>query len=312
MDNYELSYTLFLTESELFENLTNLGTSIIVESSNLELVQEGVKETILKYIEKISTAISKVWEKFKSIFENEKDKIYLKSISDKMQNPDPKFTMTNFPTYTFQKIESIKLVPFNYEEMKESLVSREDFLDKYYGAIDRNKSIIDSLRDMCITSRADTKCTAQLLKDMYKFCLSDFKSHVDKIEADLKIVNTSNKNIESMVNSIVSSTQESVSILEAVLFEAEEDEKKVEFKDDPNAKTEGHGKTEVVKHVTTYVKVSTDILTAKMNLYKEVYSLYMKTIKHYIKPAKEESEDNESVQSTETKTTTKVAQVKIN
>ena len=67
LEDYELQYNLYLAESELFTNLISLGGEVINESSGLMSIQEGVKETVINYLTKISNAIQEAWNKFKEI-----------------------------------------------------------------------------------------------------------------------------------------------------------------------------------------------------------------------------------------------------
>jgi hypothetical protein len=127
---------------------------------------------------------------------------------------------------------------------------------------------------------------------MYKFVSSDIKTEISKIENDLKTVNGSSQNIERLVQSVTpaETTQESVLFLESYL---NEDGDSVKFKDDENKPiNSGEAKSDIVKDVTTYMKVSTDILSAKMKVLRNIYACFMKSIKHCISPQKEEDMEN--------------------
>ena len=131
-EEYELNYELFLAEQELYTNLIDYGFGIFTESVGLISITEAVKGTILNYINKIIKGIQNAWNKFKAIFNKKEDKDYLANLKEKIQKgPEPKFTVTNYPNYDIQKLNDIKLIPFNYEEMKDDLDNKSDFLKKY-------------------------------------------------------------------------------------------------------------------------------------------------------------------------------------
>ena len=131
---------------------------------------------------------------------------------------------------------------------------------------------------------------------MYDFVSKTFPQKISNIEKELKTVNVSNKNIESMVSQITPT--ESVAEISMInrRYLLEEESEKVEFKDDEKSSNN----TTLVHHVTTYLKVSSDILSAKMKCFRDIYALYMRTIKHYIKPAPEPKPEEKE---TNTKTT---------
>ena len=310
LEAYELEYNLYLAESELFTNLISLGGEVVNESSGLITIQEGVKETIINYLSKISEALQAAWNKFKEILTRGADIIYLKSIEKKMQNPECNFTAT-YTEYDMNKLNGIKLIPFNYEEMKESLNSTQDFVSKYYPEIkidEQHKSVKEAVQAICVKSRDEVKCDGQLLKNMYKFVTTDYKSEMSKLEADLKTVNASNKNIQNLVNTVMSA--ETSSNEAAILYVLEADDNKeedkttskVEFKDPPkdengsnnSGNNNGGGKESITKAVTTYCKVSTDILTGKMKVIKDMYTAYMTIIKHYAPPIKKPKKEEEN------------------
>ena len=300
-NEYQLKYELFLAEQELNNNMILFGSDLISESAGLFYINEGVKETILKYVNRVSGAIQHSWETFKGIVTRTIDEGYLKLVKEKIEETkDPGFTIINYKDYDISKLDSINLIPFNYEEMKMYLNSKELFMTKYYTDLNARSvgsTLREQMNNMVIKSIKDTRCTKEILQSMYNFVTSDYKAYMDKIEADLKTVNTSNKNIEAMVKTVISAENEAAIIFESYLYEAEDsnNDKKAKFKDDENRQDNNSNLT---KHVTTYMKASTDILTAKMKIVKDMYAQDMETIRHFVKPSakdsKEDNKDNES------------------
>lgn len=291
LENYEFYNDLFLAETELFSSMVSIGADIVNESNGIISIQEDAKETINNYIQKIIQAIQNAWDRFKEIVMNEKDDIWLKAHEKKILESQPTFTINNYPEYDMNKLSSIKLIPLNYEEMKESLSSKEAFMAKYYGELEGEGSISDKLEKIILKSRKDERCTNELLKNCYKFCLSDSKSEISKIELDLKTINDSNKNIERIVNSISTdqTTREAAIMYESYLYEVQNQEK-ISFTDDKNG-ADANNKTSLVSDIHIYISCSSDILTAKMNLLKNIKKEYMNILKHLVGGG-ENKEDN--------------------
>ena len=296
IEEYSFHYEMYLAESELFSSLIQIGGIYVNESTGLLALNEGVKETVLNYLEKIWTGIQNVWKKFTEICTKEADKIYLKSIADKMQNPTPDFTITNFTSYDMNKIEQLKLVQFNYEEMKESLENKDDFIQKYHQYLTGEGSISEKISNFVKSGVSDKKVDSALLKEMYKFCLTDFGTKAKSVEDQMKTIENSKKNIETLMNSInpAESTTEAVLLYESYI--TEEESKAMGFKDgengpNPNDNNSGQGKAKTVRLITNYMSIETDILSGRLKALKDCYNSYMKTIKHYIKPEKKKEEE---------------------
>ena len=307
IDDYQINYEIFLAEQEFFKGIIQTGVGYFNESSDLISLNESVKDVVMKYLEKISAAIQKAWDKFKEIVNKAKDAAYIKMIKSKMENPKPAFIIENYVEYNMNLLDSIRLIPFDYEQMKESLTSKKDFLSKYYSRVYRNpeESVLDNFNNVLISSVSDKECTPELLKQMYNFITVDFPNKIANIENDLKIVNNSNKTIERLISMIAPSTvnNEMVSLFENYIIEADEKEP-MKFRD--TGENQGVN-SNLVKEVNVYVSSSVDILTNKMKVYRNIYAQYMKTIKHYIKPEKEpEKKPEEEVQTTTSKVEIKI------
>ena len=299
IEDYQFHYDLYLAETELYTSIIQIGGICVNESVGLISLNEGVKETITNYLTKVWEAIQNAFKKFVTSITNEADKLYLKSIADKMQNPNPDFVATNFTEYDFNKMDQLKVTPFNYEQMKEDLENKDVYLSKYHNYLPNEEgSISDKIAKHVVSKVSDKKIDASTLKDMYKSCISDFPQKIKKIEDEIKHLETSKKNIESVMNSIPAdqTTTEAVLLFESYLVEADEKKEAMGFKDgdngpNPDNNQSGQGKTKIVQHITNYMKIETDILSGKLKAYRDCYNSYMKCIKHYIKPEKSEKDE---------------------
>lgn len=313
LESYELYNEIFLAESELFGSMVSFGSDIVNESGALISINEGVKETLNKYIEKVTAAIQKAWEKFKELVVDTKDDAWLKLFQKKITTGEPSFTINNFPQYDMNKLASYKLIPFDYEGMKESLTSKDEFISKYYGDLSGDGSISEKLEKVVVKSRQDTKCTSELLKDIYKFCAADIKSEIGKIEIDLKTINNSNQNIERLLNSITTDqgVKEAVALYESYLLEDENNSQnkssdKMSFTDD-KSETNKSDNSAIIKSIQVYMSASTDILSAKMKILKDMKKEYMSILKHFVGPEKASDKDEEKKEETNTNSKNRVS-----
>lgn len=304
-EEYELNYELFLAEQELYTNLIDYGFGIFTESVGLISITEAVKDTILTYINKVIKGIQNAWNKFKSIFNKKEDRDYLANLKEKIQKgPEPKFAVTNYPNYDIQKLNDIKLIPFNYEEMKDDLDNKSDFLKKYYPQVfrDEEKSFSQNIESYVTKIEDNHQISKDDLIDMVDYA-RDRKQDMDTLEANLEIVNHSTRNIENIANSLSSqeTTQEASFLFESYLMEA--DEKRMEFKDDPD-RQKAQDTGSFTKRISNYISICTDIITTKMKIIRRRYALSMRTLKHYMAPPKEEKKE-------ETQTTQSQTQIEV-
>jgi hypothetical protein len=295
LEDYELESALILAEDQFYKEMLYYGQSTLNESTGLISISEGVKETIMKYINRIIEAIQKAWDRFKELCERGKDKVYLKSIAKKLEDPKPDFTKDNYMTIKDPfKLDNIKVIPFDYESMKVDLESKEAFIKKYYSDFAADgTNLKENIEKACVT-RSTKQITAEILKEDFKFLTEEFPSKMSSIEKDLKTVNTSAQNISRIVSTITpaQTTSEATLIFES-MYSILEDGEFHDGEGGPNKSGEDSKKANstITSHVTNYVSATTDIITAKMKIYKDIYNDKMKVIKHYIKPDKEEKKD---------------------
>lgn len=293
---YQMQYEMYLAEEELFESMIHYEATSLTESAGLYYIHEGFKETIMNYISKIAKALENAWLKFKEIITKGLEKIKLID-NKKMQNPDPQFTITNCPEYDESVLE-MDVVPFNYEQMKDDLESSEKFIQKYYARFikDPAKSLKDNICDAFVKAKQDIKCTPDIMKNMFQK-LKTVTGQLFKVEKDLKSMNDSNKNIQAMTAQI---TPETTATGESAFYEffifledGEENNGKTGYQDNPEAADKkSNNNSSIVKHITTYMKVSSEVISAKMKCFKDQFMFYLQTVLHYIKPSKNNEGEN--------------------
>ena len=308
IDTYMLRYDIFLAESEMFEELTSYK-QILAESDNMQgvyVITEGIKETILKYLDKIISGIQKAWSAIKDRFLNAQlpDNIYLKSIEKKIATADfePKFTIKNAKAYDDGKFNMVTIVPLDYDQMKPSLNSVENFFKFAYANIassyapqDGGFNVKDAIKDYIVSSQGDLRPTTQDMKNYYKWCINDYKNSSSSLERDLKLVNNITATVGNYVKSTLSAN-ETVNMLNYITEADNDDKMKVE--DDPDKKEQQDtGNSQYVKDLQVYMSTITQILTAKLEILRDRKKDYVTILKHYIpmvkKPIQEEQGDIE-------------------
>lgn len=287
LEEYQFHYDLFLAEQELFDSMISIGSGIVNESVGLIYIQESVKDTVIKYLSRIAEALEQAWNKFKEIIENLKDKEFISRIKDKISSIRPSFIIRNCPDYDMNFLDRVKIVPFNYEEMKESLDTKEAFIQKYYNNLmEQDKSLKESIYSKFTKGTKDLECNSGIITKMVNTVTVELPKKITTLGNEIKTFNNSNKTIESTATAIDSTTATNEASSIYLIYLKEEEEEKPNFEQIPGKENENKSSNSFTKHVSNYVKVSSDILSAKMKCYRDVFAFYMKTIKHQFKSDK--------------------------
>lgn len=306
LEDYMLAYDIFLAEKELCESMFCITDSVLSESVGLISLNESVKDTVIKYIGKITESLQKAWKRFQEIIQNKKDSDFLEGVKDKIASINPKFIIKNCPNYNIGVLDTIKIIPFNYTEMQEFLDNKNDFLKRYYPNIftDENKSFSENVLDKVIIGHSDRECTRDYIDEVFKN-VSNFGNNLSKMKEQLNQLNRVNEEVSrtlDQMNMAATSVQQ-----ESVLFcnyITEENDNEVSFEDKPGADTGVNNKS-MVKRLTNYVAISTEVITSRMKVYRSMFAFYMKTLKH----AFQGSTENDNNQ--ETQTTSEIPKVKV-
>lgn len=314
-EDYQINYEMYLAETEMFEKLMYFGSEITTETVGLVAITEGVKETVLNYLHKIAEALSVAWKRFKELCGNKKNLEFITKVGETVEKENPNFIIKNYPNYDLYYLKTLKLKPFKYEEMKEYLGSAEEYIKHYYPDLvpTEGKTFKDMIEDKIIKERKDRKCDKELILDIYKFLTKDFKEHQSTIESDIKDQNNSNTTIENAVNSSPeTNTNEAALLFESYLLEEgeEKENKKVEIVDekepekesqnkDDNSDEEKKKKSNFIKCITNYIKINADIITTKMKVLRDIYSIAFRIIKHFISPDSNKAKKEEPTNNTQ-------------
>lgn len=282
-DEFNLDLMLLEAEQELF-------SEIQLESADIEILNEGIRETIMQYVQKVIQGIQKAWDKFIGLFtqaELKRLKNQIKPLIDKTDNID--FTINNYKQIDLDKLNNIKIEPFDYERMKENLDSSEKFYNTYYPQLDtQNSKNVKEAVEKFLGKKVINKyrCTKKELLEIYDFAAEKYFEYRTLIQKDIDNLNQSSENIKNAVNQVVASetpANESFDwFLEDTLFEADtpggdsNGEAKTSFTDNSGETTSTDGsqqtketnenRKKASKAVSTYMSCTTKLLSAKMSI----------------------------------------------
>lgn len=293
VEDYDISYNLFLAEQDMFFDLVSLERGIIVESSSIEVLQEGVKETIMNYLQKVMTQIQKIWTKFQAKFSSDVAKFLEKKVVPMLEKADDaNFEIENYKDFDLNKLGNYNIPVFEYNEQnKDDYKSVETLSKKLYPDLMNEGDFKKGLESKIVTKVDKYKVGKKELVELYNFCKDGYKRAVTSISHDINSLNNSSKNITNMVNNVISA-QEAVELFNEIslhiIKEADNDEK-MEFSDEKQDNT-GTGnnpnpegtKLKVTNAVTVYMTTCTKLLSAKMSMTTEKFNNSVKILTHYV------------------------------
>lgn len=286
-EDYVFEYNMFLAEKELYSSLCNL--SVINES----VILEGLNDTVTNYLNKVTTNIQTVWEKFKSTVGNQNSKDYLTKVAEKIRTANPRFTINNYPNYDLNILKSYKVTRYNRQTMYNDLKIQKVYKQKYYPSLysERNNMNV-MMRKNVVRGYINLRCDKNSLTKSYNFCSTGFYEARKSIEEDINIINEAVSNITHSINT-VKSTQESVDLCIDMINEAitngvgAKPTNKMSFVDSDGSKVDpgdknAQNQNSFINEVVNYMRVSTDLISAKMKVLASMYKDNMDIVKHYV------------------------------
>lgn len=292
-EDYKVSYNLFLAEKELRESLYKDINSLILSESSYESICEGMNDTIMNYLNKVTANIQEVWEKFLATVGTDNHKAYLTKSAEKIKTANPRFTINNFPNYDVNIFLNYKVQRYNRQTMTDELKTQKAFIQRYYSSLysERNNMNVMMLKNVA-RGYINIRCDKTVLVKSYNFCSTGFYEARQSIEQDIAIINESIDGISRALQTI-QTTQESNMLYESMIFEAlnsgipQNKATKMSFTDNDGSKVDPSDKstqmqTSFINQITNYMKISTQIISAKMKVLTQMYKSHLDIIKHYV------------------------------
>lgn len=295
-EDYKLSYNLFLAEQELFESLIEKSSIVLSESLNSENYQilcEGMHDTIINYINKVTANIQQVWEKFINSVGTDAHNEYLTKASEKIKSSNPRFVINNFPNYDIVVFSNYKVMRYDRQTMTDDLKTQKGFMQKNYGSLysERNNMNVMMQKNV-IKGYINIRCDRNRLIKSHSFCSTGFYEARQSIEADIATINES-ANLITQALQMVQPAQESNMLYESIIIEAlrsglpENKATKMSFVDNDGSKVDPNDKSTQIQNsfinqIANYMKISTQIISAKMKVLTHIYKTNLDIVKHYV------------------------------
>lgn len=302
IEEYELSYLLESYYVEMQEKIALLEEDFIIDDiTTVEVLTEGVKETIMQYLTKVTTQINKVYTKFKtsvtSKIATKMQNNITRTINEKMKNDNVSFTVKNVRDYSGMDtvLDQTQVIPWSlmeYQQKKDNFASMDAYIAAYFPNVEGKdfKGFILSKIPMADNMPVDK----QKLFDLLEFFKSGYTEAFSKIERDLDTLNNSNREIANNVNTVVAAATNVAQQNEAYMFLestclglfSEADEPKMSFVDNRGEESGQNpaadkAKGEYTKAVATYMSVSSKLLSAKMSVINKAATDYARILMHF-------------------------------
>lgn len=291
-----------LAEQELIESF-NIDDSLSNITNKLNVYSEAIvnkftpQQRVQRYLNKVTASTQKVWNNWKAKCGTRDEREFLFSIAESVKKFDSSFRINNCPTINMVNLQTVKVIRFNYDQMKDDLhQKRELFVRKYYPKLVGEKNIYTKLRKITIPGYSTVICNKRYLISTYNFCSRGFYNIRTSIEDDLKTLNQSIEDIQNMVNNLGSNEtpvkNESTIVSEEYLSEAlpnpfnRNKPQKMSFTDRDGETVKNNQKIKdnsgtIVRDISRYISLSADILSSKMRVLNEVYRNRYQILKHF-------------------------------
>lgn len=316
-----------IEESVLFHDLYSAYLEAYYNTEQLDMISESVglialteagNANIMKYINKVTTGISKAWNSFKEKMEDIRKKAVSKFTNKFKQKAeelpdDLQFEVQNMPELEDSKFNLLKVIPFNYEDMKEHLKSADTFVAKYYPGLNKNEgeSLKDSMERYLTKGTTTVRITKDYILNSVIPILEKENSVVEQsVETDINVTNVSTKAIslisnKNNINKVSTTTtttttannatnvnniapQNGSADVYAILGEA--DKEGVKIVDDEN-RTAAVDNGSILKDISIYLTVSSSVLSTKMKLIRQKELTAFRILVHAFTPPKKKKEE---------------------
>lgn len=294
---YELEYKNYYAEKEYYDNLYKIGINTSLNESYItEDANTNIKQSILKYTEKIIENIQKAWDKFKEAVVP-KTWEQIKSKYAKQLTMDRPLTITDVTDNdVFPKIKEVEDFinstngAIGIEELNSSYEDTSEFMTKISN--DTRKFVGDKFDKRSMKAEIDKNCFEKMKSgeeigldkiQAHSAFLDKYKENVDKIQKDIDNINNASKTIKNAIDNLRieaptsnnqqqgEGNQQANSEAYAMISAITGNDLLLEFNavdsaDPDGNKSSGNKSPNAIlqKHVSDYFKICSSILTLKM------------------------------------------------
>ena len=300
----DLLWLCYDAEQELKLELMILDAKAktITESADMVAINEAFKDAMLTYINKVVDGIQKAWNNFKekgNIGDKIKQRLNAAQAQFKsnfrMRLPvDPPFEYPNLEQWEDinGKLTLQDMNQGTYNGMKQYLESEEDFIKHYYQQfLVGDNDIKESINQKVFPPNGSATIVIGNEATQFRDFLFTYPSQWKIIEDDLKKVNNSAKNVETMLSTIMATpapTAEAMYVGNRLSYLLEDDNPASKFANADTGETTapkgsgGEGGADR-KYITTYFKASTKVISAKLATCNKIRNQALKICLNYIK-----------------------------
>ena len=265
----------------------------IMESTGLITIQEANNANLMKYLNKVVNSIAQVWNKFKTKMEELRKKAVTKFTKRFRQNAenlpdDLQFQVQNLPELEDNHFNLIKVMPFDYQAMKDHLKSQDTFAQWLYPSLHRNEgeTTKQALERFFTRSTKNVPITKDyILNTVIPILETSDNTIEDSAKADVEMINKSTEAI-SRLSSNPNAMEDIPSVATEVPNEStviREDD--VKIVDDAN-RTATADRNSLLKDIAVYLSVSSAVLSTKLKLIRKKELTAFRILAHAFAPPK--------------------------
>lgn len=307
LDESALFNSLLSSYEEACDGINELDS--IVESVGLIAIQEANNLNLMQYVQKVMKSIQEVWTKFKNKMKDLRDRAVKKFTTKFKQNAenlpdDLQFEVQNVPELNTNHFNMIKVIPFDFEAMKDSLRSQDSFVQKFYPGINRNEgeTLKAAFERFLLAGEKNVRVTKDYIMNTVIPILETSDNTVENsAKDDVEIINKSTEAISRLSSNPNGTTTTTVNTTEDIPSTATEistdsykfksgsviKEDDVKFVDDAN-RTATADRHSVLKDISIYLSVSATVLSTKLKLIRKKEITAFRILAHAFAPPRKQ------------------------
>jgi len=300
----DLLWLCYNAEQSLNLELTILDAraKVTTEATEMAAINEAFKDAMVEYINKVVDGVQKAWNKFKergTITDKLKQRL---TAAQAQFNSDFRMRLPVDPPFEYPNLEQwddingkLTLQDMNqgtYNGMKQYLETKDDFIKHYYQQfLVGNNDIKESINQKVFPPNGSATVVTKAEATQFRDFLFTYPAQWRIIEEDLKKVNNSAKNVETMLSTIMATpaaATESMYIGDRLSYLTEDDNPAGKFANADTGETTapkgsgGEGGADR-KYISNYFKASTAVISAKLATCNKVRNQALKICLNYIK-----------------------------
>lgn len=211
LESYSFDFQLFNLEKIMEQEMLQVQFDELLEADNPETGTKNVRNLADNHSNKAVDIWRTIIEKITQLFEKFND-IFIKHTTSRIKYLDKhtaEIKKNNFANdatirpYYIERFDDLKVFDLNYDNMKDDLNKKEDFIKRYYNKIEMkdDTSFSQAIKNYITPTESDSIDKIGKEK-MLKFCTSDFTTMVNEIKQDKRAIDKAQQNAKRIASSI--------------------------------------------------------------------------------------------------------------